>query len=315
MPNTLVHLGVQGLVLRSIASDRYLAWVAVGCVLPDLPWILQRVCKRLQIPVDPFDLRVYCIVQASLFMCLLLSAGVAQLTRDRWKIFQILALSSLVHLLLDATEIKWGNGVHLLAPFSWRLVRFDLFWPESAIVSAVTLAGLVLSGWLIVKWWRVRPHDLQLRLPDAQRWMLGGGAAASYVLLPLALMSAPEQAGNHSVGAFRARWTQSNLAVEMYRAHYIVDEQGHGALWTMDDRPLEVLGLDLPSSARVSIRGVLLDGETIRVDEWHRHAPARDVATAVGLLLVSMLVLASARPRSPTDQRSSPASTRAPQPR
>ena len=42
MPNTLGHLGVQGFATRCLYKDAHLGWVYVGCVLPDFPWIVQR---------------------------------------------------------------------------------------------------------------------------------------------------------------------------------------------------------------------------------------------------------------------------------
>ena len=305
MPNTLVHIGVQGLALRSLTPrldpNRYLPWILLGCVVPDAPWILQRVVKQLPAGVlpfgiDPFSLRLYCIVQASLVLCLLLSAGLAQLAPERLVVFQILAASSLLHLLLDATEIKWGNGVHLFAPVSWRLLRFDLFWPESEIVTLLTGLGLVLSLFWLARAWRKRPAAeppsrlLTLTPERTQRLGILGVMLLLYGLLPLALLDGPARAGNHSVDAFRSRWDdgRQHASVEMYRAHYIVDDQGESALWTMDDKPLRVSGLRLPESTRVSVRGVLLDAETIRVDEWHQHAPSRDLASYAGLAIVGL---------------------------
>ena len=42
MPNTLVHLGVQGLGNRLISTEIDLKWVFLGCIIPDLPWIVRR---------------------------------------------------------------------------------------------------------------------------------------------------------------------------------------------------------------------------------------------------------------------------------
>ena len=58
---------------------------------------------------------------ASLAGTLLLCAAIAALTTTPRLVASVLGLNALLHLLLDATEQKWGNGVHLLAPFSWRM--------------------------------------------------------------------------------------------------------------------------------------------------------------------------------------------------
>ena len=65
----------------------------------------------------------------------------------------MLGLNALLHLLLDATEVKFGNGVHLFAPFSWRMTSFDWIAGESAVYLALTLGGALLVAWEIA-----RPH-------------------------------------------------------------------------------------------------------------------------------------------------------------
>ena len=59
MPNTLAHLGVGGVLTRSLVPDADLRWVYIGCVIPDVPWILQRVAYSLPISVDLYNLRLF----------------------------------------------------------------------------------------------------------------------------------------------------------------------------------------------------------------------------------------------------------------
>ena len=132
MPNTLGHLGVQGVVTRALIRDADLKWICAGVVVPDVPWILQR-ALRWVLPVElAVDLRLYVIVQASLAWTLVLAGALALATAAPGRVFRVLSLGAVVHLVLDAAQIHWGNGVHFLAPASWRLTRFGLFWPESA---------------------------------------------------------------------------------------------------------------------------------------------------------------------------------------
>ena len=95
-----------------------------------LNWLIDFVRNSYQNDVKAvgdayFDLRFYCIVQASLFGCLLLSGALASVSSRPWRVFAILGLGSLMHLLLDATQAKWASAVHLLAPISWRSLRLD----------------------------------------------------------------------------------------------------------------------------------------------------------------------------------------------
>ena len=115
MPNTLAHLGVQALVSRTLVRNADLKWVYIGAIIPDLPWILQRVVMMGPAHIDAYDMRLYAITQASLFLCLIISSALAALSTHFGRTFVILGLGSLFHLLLDAFQIKWANGVHLLA--------------------------------------------------------------------------------------------------------------------------------------------------------------------------------------------------------
>ena len=66
MPNTLAHLGVQGFITHAAIKDAEPKWIAFGCLIPDLPWILQRAIAVLLPQVDGYELRLYAIAQASL---------------------------------------------------------------------------------------------------------------------------------------------------------------------------------------------------------------------------------------------------------
>lgn len=143
MPNTIAHFAINGLFTRTIISHADFKWIYLGCVIPDLPWILQRIVKTLQLPVDLYDLRAYCVVQSSLLLCVFISIAFAMLAKQRSKVFIILIIGCLLHLLLDAVQIKWANGVQLLAPLNWNLLRFDFFWPESMGTYVLMAAGLM----------------------------------------------------------------------------------------------------------------------------------------------------------------------------
>ena len=62
---------------------------------PDLPWILQRLVQVALPSFDAYDLRLYAIVQASLFFCLLLSLALAMFSTLFWRTFAILGINSI----------------------------------------------------------------------------------------------------------------------------------------------------------------------------------------------------------------------------
>ena len=70
MPNTLIHIGVQGLIYRTLSKEFDLRYVLLACVIPDLPWIMQRLVRAVAPGVDRIDLVLYSGVQSSLFFCL-----------------------------------------------------------------------------------------------------------------------------------------------------------------------------------------------------------------------------------------------------
>ena len=100
MPNTLAHFGVQGLITHTIIKDADPKWIAFGCLIPDLSWILQRAIAELLPQGDAYELRLYAIAQASLFISLLLCGAAALISAAPSKICRILALNVLLHLLL-----------------------------------------------------------------------------------------------------------------------------------------------------------------------------------------------------------------------
>jgi hypothetical protein len=116
VPNTLVHFAVQGAASRGLWQRLDPRWIYLGCLLPDVPWILRRLVVGFGLPVDAFDLRLYTMGLASLAGTLLLCAAVALLTAAPRLVLAVLGTGALLHLLLDATELKFGNGVHLVAP-------------------------------------------------------------------------------------------------------------------------------------------------------------------------------------------------------
>jgi hypothetical protein len=131
LPNTLAHIGIGGTLTRLAIKGADLKWIYLGCLIPDLPWIFQRLGNILIPNINLYDLRLYVIVQSTLLFSIILSLALTSFSKEYIRTFLILAFGSLIHLLLDSLQEKWTNGVLLLAPFNWDLMNFNLFWPES----------------------------------------------------------------------------------------------------------------------------------------------------------------------------------------
>lgn len=297
MPNTLAHLGV-GLAAsqasRLLGRDVDPRWVMTGCVVPDVPWIAARAVRVLAPGVDPFSLRLYAVAQSSLAVSLLLCGALAALTRAPRRVFAVLASMSLLHLLLDACQTKWGNGVHLLAPFSWELWNWGLFWPESPVTAALTLFGALAAG--VALW--------QLHSGAARRtgWRLGATPLAvaaalgsAWVAAPWLLREGPYRADNHSVRTLMERDARVGRPVAFDRAS-LVSEDGRARVHSFDGEALDLRGALPDAPAQVSLRGHFRGPDLVEVDALHVHRGwPRDAASYLGLSLVAVAWLVPPR--------------------
>jgi hypothetical protein len=284
VPNTLVHFAVQGAASRGVWRALDPRWIYLGCLLPDIPWILRRVVVGLGLPVDAFDLRLYTMAQASLAGTLLLCAALALVTAAPRLIFAVLGANALLHLLLDATELKFGNGVHLAAPFSWRMTSFELLPGESPVYLVLAVAGALLVVWEIV---RPRTASLGFALRPSR---LAGAAAlfAAYLVFPLPFLGAVEASGSYSVKTLREVDARPGRTVSLDRTAFLATPSGGlFELWTGER--VRATG-DVPGhDATVSLHGTFLAPDVLRVDRLFEHRQNRDWPSYVALLLLAVV--------------------------
>lgn len=285
MPNTLATAGVQGLGSRTIVPDVDLKWVYLSCAIPDLPWILQRATHGILPWIDPFALRSYVIIQASLFGCLIFSAAIALFARKVWTVLAVLAGNVVVHLGLDAMQTKWGNGVHFFAPFSWEITNWGLFWPESVPTYVLTALGLLYIAWH----WRSSVNEPPgVTWPDM--WRLTGALIllGGYFVGPLFLLQEPIDADTHSLKTLSVTSGRTGRSVEIDRARY-VETKGKHFLEHYGGR-VQVEKLRIQAPAIVSIRGVFVDENMIGVLKLHLHSNGiRNYSSYLGLGLIAAL--------------------------
>lgn len=286
MPNTLAHLGLSGLLTRSLCRDADLRWVYVGAIIPDLPWILQRTLRVFLPNLDVLDLRLYAVVQATLFCSLILSASFSLLSPFPRKTFFILSFGSFFHLIVDAFQIKWANGVHLFAPFDWHLLQFAFVWPERLPTYGVTLLGLI---YVVFTWRKIALKPFPLSFTKQQSLLVSLLLGGLYFLLPLFLMGAAEAKDNHFVQTLRNLESRKGKVVEFDRAFYRHGSP-EGTLQIFTGESLQVVGLRLDHSSSISVRGIFLDANTVDVKAYELHrGDFRDNATYLGLLLIVVL--------------------------
>ena len=299
MPNTLAHIGIQALATRTLIRTPDPKWIYLGCVIPDIPWIIQRGISFLIPGIDFYELRLYAIAQASLAVSMLVCGAFSLVSDAPRRIFAVLALNAFLHLLLDALQTKWGNGVHLLAPVSWEIWNVGLFWPESTATLLLTVLGLGYFGWAV---WRRNEASVGLCWPSPARLSLAALLLGAYFALPWALRGGPESTDSHSVRTLRSGMERAGSAIAVDRGWYERDEGGD-RLRLFTGEELDVVGHTPPNSAVISARGHFSDPDTLVVDEFHVHsARLRMMSSYVGLAVIAavwMLPAIRIRPRSP----------------
>jgi hypothetical protein len=284
LPNTLVHFAAQGPTSHAIWRRLDPRWFYLGCLLPDVPWILRRAAVGFGLPVDTYDLRLYTMAQASLAGTLLLCAAVAVATRAPRLIFGILGVNALLHLLLDACEVKWGNGVHLLAPFTWKMTTFNLVHGEGWPVLVLTLLGAALVIWEIVRW---RPPAIRLD-PRARRLVPAAALLGAYLLAPLPFLGAVQASDSYSVKTLRDVSRRVGRTVGLDRTTFLSTPEGDFVEMWNGER-VRVTGSVPSHDARISLYGTFLETDLLRVDRYAVHRGGRDWPSYVALMLLAVL--------------------------
>ena len=287
MPNTIAHFAVNGLISRALISNADLKWIYLACVIPDIPWILQRILRSLPWALDLYDIRAYCIAQSSFLVCIFLCLALSFLAKQRGKVFLILILGCVLHLLVDALQIKWANGVQMLAPFDWQLFRFDLFWPESMGTYLLTVAGLIYLIANIAKVIQPNCNEFVISLKSV-------GVAAIFgliwLVLPIAFISSVYQADNHFIATLKDADNRADKPIEIDRNTLAHLESG-AALLTSFGEVLLVENINADDGDLISIQGRFIGNDAVYVENYHVHSKFRDYASMFGLACVLLIWL------------------------
>jgi hypothetical protein len=245
-------------------------WILLGCVLPDLAWIVRRIVDPM---LDPFASRLYFFPMASLGMTLLLCVAVALLAKRPRLIFGVLALNAIFHFLLDSCQTKLGNGALFFAPISWAETNYGLFWPDQWPSHVLTGLGVLAVAYF---WRRGLWQPLRLRL---RRWPWAAVLLAAWLALPLTMANSAYRANLQDIRTFKESTIGEPVAVD--RGNY-----ADGFMpWTRRTYRLK----PAPEGATiVSLEGTLVAPDEISVTRIHIHdGRARDYASFAGLALLA----------------------------
>ena len=291
MPNTFVHLGIQTLSSRAVLKGSDFKWIAIGCIIPDFPWIVQRIVGMANTGADRYDLLNYFSAQASLFSCMILSGALAVIVWGGGRIFLLLAANSLLHLLIDAVQIKWANGVYLLAPFSWQLTGFNLIWPEHFLIYMLTFLGVLVLLYYGFRDWR-KPVIL---VRSKARYVFSALLLLLYVTAPFLSGAALVNADNRFSTTLRNINERPGKYLELDRHHY---RSRDNTVLIFNGERVTVQGVVPEQDAKVSVKGYFVDANIIHISELHVHSPMRDISSIValaGVLFVWCLALVGKR--------------------
>lgn len=260
--------------------------VIIACILPDLPWITLTLLLHTEI-IDPYTLRLYTTIQASLAFCLILSGAIAPFFTHAAQVFIVLSGNCLFHLILDSLQIKWGNGVNFLAPVNWEMFHLDLSWPEAPLTILLTLAGF---GWLLRCWSSLAASPPELRLPSSPNALIASACLILYLFGPLPFMKAADEADLYSINTLRHYEERTGKPIAFDRASFHVED---GSLTSFAGEHIVVTGAMPDRSGRVSFRGSFISPNIFHADQFHYHLDHRDLASLIGLVMACTLFLQS----------------------
>ena len=278
-------MGVAALVTRGLIRDADIKWIFLGAALPDVPFILKRIAIWMAPGSDILSIRVYAIIQASLLFSLLLAFACSRLSSAPSRVFLILGLGVLLHLLLDSLQIKWGTEVHLLAPFSWWSPDFGLYWPEQFPSHLMTALGAGYVAYAFGR--RIRMESMDIVWPGVRGSAMAVTALGLYFAAPLMLMDVAEDAGvgNAEIGRQADR---TGYEMEIDRGPFR-HENGELRVQLFEGQFVYLDGIDaeLPERGKISAKGRFVGHERFLATQFHvNNTVFRELASIVGLSII-----------------------------
>jgi len=281
MPNTLGHIGVQVPLSRLLFKKAELQWIATGCLIPDLPWIAQRLLLSVH-QLNPYTVAHYTTIQASLLFSTLLAAALSLFSREPSRIFLLLLFNCAIHLLLDACQIKWANGVLLFAPFSWQLTQFNLFWPEHPLSYLISGLGLFI---FLFSWKEVisSRHLLHRHLfKRCGRTFTALALIILYLSGPLIFLDQSTIADHRYLTTLQDKTRRLDKPIELDRVPYTSTT---GTIKTLAHEDLHLTGRLPTENSLLSIKGKFCTIDSIRATDIHIHSRYRDWMSFLGIFL------------------------------
>jgi hypothetical protein len=259
-------------------------WICLGLLIPDLPWILQRVLLSIPIDIPPYAIRAYVVGMSAPLMCSILSAAIASLFKKWREVFSILLFGSMVHLLLDAVQEKGGLGIPLAYPFYFETFSYPLFSMNGWISVSITFIGLLTTLYILLKPRNYFPFPKWTH--EKHRLILCGILVWGYLTIPAMFLEATIRSNVHDTGVISGLLNRTGASVHFDRAHFTPGVVSSIKNSTMPSA-VEVVGIDLNAPALVSGKAIFVSENTLEMQSYEAHPRyARFSYTMVGLLAI-----------------------------
>jgi hypothetical protein len=242
-------------------------------------WVPDEFRVALQFQAQAFHTPFMCLWGGLIFACFV---------RHPWLQGIAFVGAAWFHLLLDACQTRYGNGVAFLYPASWHTYNFELFGPEDHI----GLAFLAIStGVVLHSFWKGLP-PLPLRRPSWRgALMLGGG----FVLMPLITWHEALEANVFNMAFVYSPSTFEGKEIGFERNRLISSTPARLRTWYGRELVLDGVPDDAMPGDSVSLCGTYRAG-TLEVERFHVHWPHRH--TTPSLIALALLVLAICQAQS-----------------
>lgn len=297
MPNTLAHIGAQLPITRAVSRKVDPRWVALGLLVPDLPWIFQRLIHLVHPAAPVIDVRAYVVVMSTPVFCILLSAFFSLLVRNSAIVFAVLTLESLFHEFLDCFQAKGGVGVPFLGPFNWTSFSWPAFPMDGWVSNLLTLSGVVMVLLLLLGKWKYPTTIRPARSGWHWRTPLVATFLASYCIAPLAFKEAAIRGNVHDLAVWRGDLPRTGMQIHFDRANYVPGATpGEGGITDdFNEQPIRIIGIEEDQPSLVSTVATFADDSTLFVTDYVVHPPGRrfwySIVGLVGVFLIWLIPL------------------------
>ena len=275
MPDWLVHLGFAYVMARLIKL-RDLKLFFLGSLLPDVSRVALYFTDLAHL--DPVSSHLYFMPFHTPFMAALVSSVISLFSQNFKKCFFLIFLGAILHLALDLTQYRMGNGVLLFYPFSFRQFYFSLFWSGDNV--SIFLRVLAI-GVLVICLLKKRPVRRPLSLKTANL-KIAFPLMVLVLVIPLSTTSLMMKNNVDYLDFFAHPQKWEGKKVELYKAKIIstnpVIVREMGVMFEL------VTSEEFREGDRICIQGTYKEGRIIPVFIHRYRGPSKSMVSLAGLL-------------------------------